>query len=82
LSINLTFKKCLEYQVLPSNIEKHLLTHPAVEDAAVVGLPHEVDGELPLAFIVLKAGQTATAEEIIQFISGKLENLALTMIDI
>ena len=69
--------------MLPSNnIEKHLLTHPAVEDSAVVGLPHEVDGELPLAFIVLKAGQTATAEEIIQFISSKLENLALTMIDI
>ena len=59
--------------MLPSNIEKHLLTHPAVEDAAVVGLPHEVDGELPLAFIVLKAGQTATAEEIIQFISGNFK---------
>ena len=46
------------------------MTHPAILDIAVVGLPDVVDGELPLAFIVLKQGQTATAEELIAYING------------
>jgi acyl-coenzyme A synthetase/AMP-(fatty) acid ligase len=57
--------------VLPSNIEKDLITHPAVEDVAVVGLPHELDMELPVAFVVLKPGKSATAEELIKFVEGK-----------
>jgi acyl-coenzyme A synthetase/AMP-(fatty) acid ligase len=48
------------------------MTHPAVEDAAVVGLPHDIDGELPCAFVVLKSGQLASAEELIQFTNGCL----------
>ena len=64
-------QKLLRPQVLPSNIEKDLITHPAVEDVAVVGLPHELDMELPVAFIVLKPGKSATAEELIKFVEGK-----------
>ena len=64
-------QKLLRPQVLPSNIEKDLITHPAVEDVAVVGLPHELDMELPVAFIVLKAGKSATAEELIKFVEGR-----------
>ena len=48
------------------------MSHPAVEDAAVVGLPHDIDGELPCAFVVLKSGQLASAEELIQFTNGCL----------
>ncbi len=57
-------------QVVPTNIEKYLMTHPAVEDAAVVGQPHDVDGELPTAFVVVRTGQSTTAEEIVRFIQG------------
>ncbi|KAJ6558663.1 phenylacetyl-CoA ligase [Mycena sp. CBHHK59/15] len=41
-------------QVPPAELEGHLLTHPSVVDAAVVGVPDEYSGELPRAFIVLK----------------------------
>lgn len=57
-------------QVVPTNIEKHLVSHPAVADAAVVGFPHEIDGEHPMAFVVLKDGHQATEEELVSFIAG------------
>lgn len=56
--------------MVPTNIEKHLLSHQAVQDAGVVGLPDDVDGELPVAFVVLKPERSASAEEIIEFIAG------------
>jgi len=48
-------------------LEGMLLRHPAVQEAAVVGIPHEKWGETPQAFIVLKSGATATKEEMRQF---------------
>ncbi|KAF8167711.1 amp dependent CoA ligase [Crassisporium funariophilum] len=40
------------YQVAPAELEGHLLLHPDVADACVVGIPDEYSGEVPLAFIV------------------------------
>ena len=54
----------------PTYLENMLLTHPAVEDAAVIGLPDLRAGELPAAFVVLKAGSTATQAEIKDFVDG------------
>ena len=45
-------------------VEAALLAHPAVMEAGVVGLPHEKWGEAPYAFVVLKPGQSSTAEEL------------------
>lgn len=45
-------------------VEGALLHHPAILEVAVVGLSHEKWGESPHAFIVLKEGKTATAEDI------------------
>jgi fatty-acyl-CoA synthase len=53
-------------------VEGCLLRHPAVQEVAVVGLPHERWGEAPCAFVVLKAGQTATAEELREFARANL----------
>ena len=48
-------------------VEGALLRHPAVQEVAVVGLPHEMWGEAPHAFVVLKSGQRCTEEELIAF---------------
>jgi len=53
-------------------VEGCLLRHPAVQEVAVVGMPHEKWGEAPCAFVVLKAGQTATDEELRQFARARL----------
>jgi acyl-coenzyme A synthetase/AMP-(fatty) acid ligase len=57
--------------VVPTNVEKYFMTHSTVVDAAIVGLPHEVDGERPMAFVVLSPDLHATADELIAYISGK-----------
>lgn len=48
-------------------VEGVLLRHPAVQEVAVVGLPHERWGEAPHAFVVLRAGAKATEKEIREF---------------
>ncbi|KAJ1302097.1 hypothetical protein OPQ81_000928 [Rhizoctonia solani] len=41
------------FQVAPAELEGHLLDHPWIDDAGVIGFPDEFSGELPLAFVVL-----------------------------
>jgi fatty-acyl-CoA synthase len=53
-------------------VEGCLLRHPAIQEVAVVGLPHERWGEAPCAFVVLKAGQTATEQELKDFARARL----------
>jgi acyl-coenzyme A synthetase/AMP-(fatty) acid ligase len=62
-------------KILPTNVEKHMMTHPAIEDVAVVGSPHEEDGERPLAFVVLSEDSKVTAEELISFTNGSFRAL-------
>jgi acyl-CoA synthetase (AMP-forming)/AMP-acid ligase II len=44
------------FQVAPAELEGLLVTHPAVRDAAVVGVPHPTGGQAPKAFVVADAG--------------------------
>lgn len=53
-------------------VEGVLLRHPAVLEAAVVGLPHEKWGEAPHAFVVLRSGARATGEELASFVREHL----------
>jgi fatty-acyl-CoA synthase len=53
-------------------IEGVLLSHAAVHEAAVVGMPHEKWGEAPHAFVVLRPGATAGAEELRSFVRERL----------
>ena len=55
------------YKVWPREVEDYLYQHPAVREAAVVGVPDPYRGETVKAFVSLKAGQTATEGEIIHF---------------
>jgi acyl-CoA synthetase (AMP-forming)/AMP-acid ligase II len=59
-------------QVAPAELEALLVTHPAISDAAVVGIPDAEAGDLPKAHVVLKAGQTATEDEIIEWLSARV----------
>ncbi|HML02181.1 MAG TPA: long-chain fatty acid--CoA ligase, partial [Candidatus Bathyarchaeia archaeon] len=60
------------YSVYPREIEDVIYEHPAVKLCAVIGKLDPVAGEIPKAFIVLKEGKTATADEIKEFVNPKL----------
>ena len=53
-------------------VEGVLLRHPSVQEAAVVGVPHEKWGEAPHAFVVLRPDAAATEVELIQFLRDRL----------
>ena len=53
-------------------VEGVLLRHKAVQEVAVVGLPHERWGEAPHAFVVLKSGRSATEVELLSFARDNL----------
>ena len=60
------------YNVYPREVEEVLYEHPAVAEAAVVGVPDAEYGEEIGAAITLKAGASATAEEIQEFVKERI----------
>ncbi len=59
-------------KVFPNEVEEVLFAHPAVMEAAAIGLPHEYRGEIVKAFVVAKAGAQVRAEELIEFCRASL----------
>ena len=53
--------------ISPEEVEAVLRTYPKVEEAAVIGIPDEEWGEQPRAIVVLKQGEVATGEEIMEY---------------
>jgi long-chain acyl-CoA synthetase len=61
------------FSVAPAQLEALLLEHPAVADAAVIAKPDEEAGEVPKAFVVLRAGyELLSADDLIAWANGKL----------
>ena len=60
------------YKVWPRDVEDVLYEHPAVREAAVVGVPHEYRGETVKAFVSLKGGQSVTEEDLIAFCKERM----------
>ena len=52
------------FQVWPREIEEVLAAHPAVMEVSIAGVPDAMKGEVPRAWVVLKAGQAATEDEL------------------
>jgi fatty-acyl-CoA synthase len=53
-------------------VEQAVMSHPAVLEAAVIAVPDDRWGEVPKAFVTLKPGQLATADEIIRHVRGQI----------
>ena len=60
------------FNIWPAELENALASHPAVAQVAVVGVPHEKWGETPKAVVVLREGQAATEEELIDWTREKI----------
>jgi acyl-CoA synthetase (AMP-forming)/AMP-acid ligase II len=61
------------YQVAPAELEALLLTHPAIADAAVIGVPDENGNEVPAAFVVPQAGAAGLdAAEVTAFVAERV----------
>jgi long-chain acyl-CoA synthetase len=62
------------YNIAPVEVENHLFRHPAVLDAAVIGVPDEYRGETVKAYVVLKPGSAGEVSEddIIQYCRDKM----------
>jgi len=59
-------------KVFPSEVEDMMLVHPKIRDLVIVGIPDELKGEAPKAFIHLNEGETATLEEIREFCKPRM----------
>jgi long-chain acyl-CoA synthetase len=60
------------FNVYPREIEEVLYGHPAVVEAAVIGIAHDSHGEEVKAVIALRAGHTPTAEDVIAYCKERL----------
>ncbi|XP_053670905.1 uncharacterized protein LOC128721203 [Anopheles nili] len=60
------------FQVPPAELEELLRSHPSVADAAVVGTPHPVSGEVPRAFVVAKPDARVSEDTLKEFIAEKV----------
>ncbi|SDF75694.1 long-chain fatty acid--CoA ligase [Pseudonocardia oroxyli] len=54
------------------DLENEIMAHPAVAEAAVIGIPHEKWTERPLACVVVKPGESVTAEELLEFLAPRV----------
>lgn len=68
---------CSGYNVYPRRIEDAIYTHRAVQEVTVIGIPDDYRGEAPKAFIRLRHGANATAEDIMKHLEPKLSRIEL-----
>ena len=60
------------FNVFPSEIEQVLTAHPAIAEAACIGLPNERGGEVVAAYVVLNSGSQITKADLLQYCRDQL----------
>jgi long-chain acyl-CoA synthetase len=68
---------CSGFNVYPRTIEEALLTHDAVEETNVIGVPDQYRGEAPVAFVKLKPTHLATEAELKHYLAERLSKIEL-----
>jgi long-chain acyl-CoA synthetase len=70
-------KEMIKYKgfgIAPAELESVLLEHPAVREAAVIGMPDAEAGEIPRAYVALREGQSATDADLMAFANQRMAN--------
>ncbi|KAL7044571.1 hypothetical protein ACKWTF_001976 [Chironomus riparius] len=62
------------FQVAPAELEGLLLSNPKIKDAGVIGIPDELAGELPFAFVVKELGVDLTEQDVKDFVAQNASN--------
>lgn len=65
------------FKVYPRRVEEALYEHPAVEEVTVIGIASTYRGEAPKAFVKLRAGQTASQSDLMEFLRPRLAKIEL-----
>jgi acyl-CoA synthetase (AMP-forming)/AMP-acid ligase II len=60
------------FNIYPSDLEAVIAGHPDVQEASVIGVPSEAWGETPVAFVVLRAGSSASADALREWANSRL----------
>ncbi|HEY1736251.1 MAG TPA: long-chain fatty acid--CoA ligase [Methylovirgula sp.] len=68
---------CGGFNVYPRMVEEALYRHPAVAEAAVIGVPDAYRGQVPMAFVILRPDHTATERELLRFLGDQLSKLEI-----
>ena len=68
---------CSGFNVYPRIIEDALMTHPAVEETTVIGVPDDYRGEAPIAFVKLMAGQTVSEAELKKYLTERINKIEM-----
>lgn len=64
--------KCGGYSVFAADVEEVLASHPSIAHAAVVGVPHQQKGEVPVGFVEMHDGLSLSAEDILAWCRSRL----------
>jgi len=68
---------CSGFKVYPRHIEEAIYQHEAVEEVTVIGVPDDYRGEAPAAYIKLRQGHSANAEDILAFLRPKISKIEM-----
>ncbi|WP_449394190.1 long-chain-fatty-acid--CoA ligase [Devosia riboflavina] len=68
---------CSGFNVYPRTIEEALMTHEAVEETNVIGVPDDYRGEAPVAYVKLREGHTVSEADLKHFLAEKLNKIEM-----